>query len=94
MTLQNIIDKYGKLLCSYSADLAELWVSLIEKAYLKVMGGYDFPGSNSSIDMHALTGWIPERKSLREIDSESIFGMLKSRMATGHVLATMATGKE
>lgn len=42
------VDRQGNLLCSYSNNRSEMWVSMLEKAYMKVMGGYNFPGSNSA----------------------------------------------
>jgi calpain-7 len=89
------VDKHNNLLCSMTTNKGELWVSLLEKAYMKVMGGYDFPGSNSNIDLHALTNWIPERLALHgdhtdfnpDVDFERMF----SRLHSGHVLITVAT---
>lgn len=88
--------QHRQLLCSFSTNKNELWISLLEKAYMKVMGGYDFPGSNSNIDLHALTGWIPERAAIRpnepDFNADSLFTLLLTRLHKGDVLATVATG--
>ncbi|ODH53591.1 hypothetical protein GX48_00009 [Paracoccidioides brasiliensis] len=71
-----------------------LWPALVEKAYLKLRGGYDFPGSNSGTDLWILTGWIPEQIFLHEADM--IPGQLWTRLfnafSYGDVLITAGTG--
>lgn len=72
-----------------------LWPALVEKAYLKVRGGYDFPGSNSGTDLWVLTGWIPEQVFLHHDDSTSdqIWGRLYNAFYNGDVVLTIGTGK-
>lgn len=72
-----------------------LWPPLIEKAYLKVRGGYDFPGSNSGTDIWILTGWIPEQVFLQDSDLEldRLWNRIVKGFSYGDVLVTMGTGQ-
>jgi calpain-7 len=88
------VDKSDNLICARSTNKDELWVSIIEKAYMKVNGGFDFPGSNSGIDMYALTGWIPEQLhfSDKNFDPERTWNRIYSGSKYGDCLLTIATG--
>ncbi|KAK3702819.1 cysteine protease [Vermiconidia calcicola] len=72
-----------------------LWPALIEKAYLKVRGGYDFPGSNSGTDLWILTGWVPEQVFLQadEMEPDRFWERIWNAFNYGDVLITMGTGK-
>ncbi|KAF1843876.1 cysteine proteinase [Cucurbitaria berberidis CBS 394.84] len=74
---------------------ALLWPALLEKAYLKVRGGYDFPGSNSCSDLWTLTGWIPEQVFLQETDTvpDQLWKRIYNAFLYGDVLVTTGTGK-
>lgn len=87
--------KEGKIIGIGTRSDDEIWPCLIEKAFMKLSGGYDFRGSNSSIDFSVLTGWIPEKISLRssEFRSETIWKRLSSGFKTGRCVFTIGTGK-
>ena len=74
---------------------ALLWPALMEKAYLKVRGGYDFPGSNSGTDLAVLTGWIPQQVFLHDADIEAdeLWKEIFEAFEGGHIFLTIGTGK-
>ncbi|KAK9247509.1 hypothetical protein V1506DRAFT_532121 [Lipomyces tetrasporus] len=72
-----------------------LWPALVEKAYLKVMGGYDFPGSNAGSDLFALTTWIPEHILLHNdyVDMPALWQRIMVSWSYRDLLLTVGTGK-
>jgi len=57
ITIDDQLPSYpdGTLMCLSTGQKRQLWPSLMEKAYMKLMGGYDFPGSNSCIDLQQVS---------------------------------------
>ena len=72
-----------------------IWPPIVEKAYLKVRGGYDFPGSNSGTDLAVLTGWIPQQIFLHDEDVEpqALWEELFAAFVRGEIMCTLGTGK-
>ena len=77
-----------------------IWPALLEKAYLKVHGGYDFPGSNSGTDLWVLTGWIPEQVFIQssssgssDLDLDRVWTRIRRAFERGDVMVTLGTGR-
>ncbi|KAK2947171.1 putative Cysteine proteinase [Blattamonas nauphoetae] len=85
------------LCCAFSMDRTEFWVSILEKAYLKMRGhGYDFPGSRTDIDLFIFAQWIPgpswdieKSRDLAEFHWKVLLDGYKSNTC----LATVGTGR-
>ncbi|KAJ7099454.1 hypothetical protein B0H15DRAFT_771653, partial [Mycena belliarum] len=87
----------GAPVCMSSAAIQgrrAIWPSLLEKGYMKLMGGYDFPGSNSSIDLHALVGWIPEHLEIKSpsFEREKTWARIVDAFRAGQCMLTLGTG--
>ncbi|KAM0336462.1 hypothetical protein ACHAPQ_004095 [Fusarium lateritium] len=72
-----------------------IWPALLEKAYLKIRGGYDFPGSNSGTDLWVLTGWIPEQIFLQreDLEMDRLWRRIKNAHDSENVVVTLGTGR-
>ena len=85
------VDTYGSLIGA-SSNKGKLWISLIEKAYMKVHGGYDFNGSNSSRDLYALTGWPPDKIDLQSYPRQKLWERIRRGYKNNDALITIGTG--
>ncbi|RKF63322.1 Calpain-like protease palB [Erysiphe neolycopersici] len=76
-------------------NLQLIWPALVEKAYLKLRGGYDFPGSNSGTDLWIISGWIPEQIFLQSDDTqiEQLWSRIFKAFCYGDVMITLGTGE-
>ncbi|EGO00763.1 hypothetical protein SERLA73DRAFT_178686 [Serpula lacrymans var. lacrymans S7.3] len=83
----------GVLIGLSTGSKLQLWPSVIEKAYMKLMGGYDFPGSNSGIDLHALAAWIPEHIEVKSptFEREKTWSRIYDGFTKGHCVLTVGT---
>ncbi|PLW42092.1 hypothetical protein PCASD_11957 [Puccinia coronata f. sp. avenae] len=81
------ISTTGSSMCAKSRRGFYFWP---EKA---VVGGYNFVGSNSSVDLHALTGWTPETILLTSHDyrSERSRNHVSSGFSQGRCLVSVGT---
>jgi calpain-7 len=75
-------------------DVGPLWIPLVTKGYFKALGGSTLRGSDPAPDIYALSGWIPERISLKEgFKREKEWERIWHAWNGGKVLVTLGTGK-
>ncbi|OII73559.1 calpain like thiol protease [Cryptosporidium ubiquitum] len=95
------LDSQNNCLLSHFDNNKYYGITLIEKAYLKVMANrYDSIESNPSIDLYYLTGWIPETISIKskyEKKNKNYFlklwNRIKKPIKNGYCLMALGTNE-
>ncbi|KAA6399447.1 MAG: putative MIT domain protein [Streblomastix strix] len=85
--------KPRQLAASHSSNPGELWVSLLEKAYLHVVGDdYDSSSVNGSDAIFALARWIPDGNFDLPLiyESDREFEKLESRLNNNEVMTLIS----
>jgi calpain-7 len=93
-TTQSLHATVTPLASSPTNTASLLWLPLLEKAYMSLVGSYAFPGSTPATDIHALTGWILERIVLSGAGfrRERTWARIVDGWERGTVLVTLGTG--
>lgn len=87
------IDAANNTLCSCTRNRT-LWVSILEKAFCKIHGGYDFPGSVSSSDVYELLGWVPEEYYIKHDDPSYVWNIILKAFKHGDcIMSAGSSGK-
>eukprot|EP00958_Prasinococcus_capsulatus_P021487 scaffold2911_cov414-Prasinococcus_capsulatus_cf.AAC.31 len=63
---------------------------------LQIGGSYDFPGSTSEVDLHQLTGWLPESVHMHKeetFDPDKFWIRMRDGHLLGQCLMTISTGE-
>lgn len=77
-----------------------LWPALLEKAYMKVMGGYNFAGSHACIDTFYFSGWIPVYIHLSSPSQDptatlkDLWNSMYKSWEEGNLVACIGTGQD
>jgi len=91
------VDDTGSLMCSRSVVSNEFWVSIVEKAMVKMYGdNYGGIPSSSAVEFNHLIGWIPETISFNDdlvIDTDVLWERLYEEFERGTLVSCLGTEK-